>query len=138
MPYRVSSFKRIEKILETGPFDIPEFPRCVHRSHFLYELRWSQAGARINEMEASGWTISHVTLPERLWRNGIQVAYRLDSKPLGIPPAVRAPALGKPASNDDSGERPESRSERAERLFGTPKLTPANRDPELAPFELVP
>jgi len=96
-------YQRIEAILETGPFLCGT--RAVHRAHFLYTLRWSQAGARISEMNDLGWQIASLTLPEWQWQNGIRTAYRLDSKPL-------------PSSNDwyerEHGPRPSDKSKQDE------------------------
>ena len=75
------TYQRIEKILESGPF-IHGTSNLVHRAHFLYGLKWSQAGARIHEMNSAGWSIASVKLPRHLWQNGIETAYRLNSKPL--------------------------------------------------------
>lgn len=60
---RAESYARIERILETGPYVLP---RIVHRAHFLYELFWSQAGARVCEMNGLGWVITSVDLPKNL------------------------------------------------------------------------
>lgn len=76
----VEAYQRIEAILESGPFVCGT--RAVHRAYFLYSLRWSQAGARICEMNKVGWQIVSITLSESEWKNGIRTAYRLDSKPL--------------------------------------------------------
>ena len=73
-------YQRIETILERGPFVTGT--RAVHRTYFLYTLRWSQVAARICKMNKAGWQIVSVTLPESEWENGIRAAYRLDSKPL--------------------------------------------------------
>lgn len=77
---KAQAYQRVEAILESGPF-VPG-TRAVHRARFLYVLRWSQAGARISEMNDLGWQIASVTLPENQWQSGIRTAYRLDSKPL--------------------------------------------------------
>jgi len=76
----VEVYQRIEKILESGPF-VPGTSNLVHRAHFLYVLKWHQIAARIHSMN-SGWSIASVKLPKHLWRDGIETAYRLDSKPL--------------------------------------------------------
>lgn len=79
---RAESYAEIEKILETGPF-IPGMPRVFHRARLLYAPHWwSQCGARITEMNGSGWIITSVELPKNLWEHGIRTGYRLDSKPL--------------------------------------------------------
>jgi hypothetical protein len=77
---KADAYQRIEAILEKGPFVVGT--HAVHRAFFLYELRWSQAGARIHEMNSLGWRITSITLPENDWQDGIRTAYRLDSKPL--------------------------------------------------------
>lgn len=77
---RAESYAKIEKILETGPYVLP---RVVHRATFLHEPHWwSQAGARVSEMNDMGWIITSVELPKNLWRRGIRTGYRLDGKPL--------------------------------------------------------
>jgi hypothetical protein len=77
---KAEAYHRIEQLLEVGPF-VPG-TRAVHRGYFLYSLRWSQAGARISEMNHLGWTIASVLLPENEWQSGVRTAYRLDGKPL--------------------------------------------------------
>ena len=79
---KVEAYRRIETILQMGPF-IPG-TRVVHRAYFLYSLRWSQVGARIHEMNDTGWNIASVVLPESEWQSGIRTGYRLDSKPLPL------------------------------------------------------
>jgi hypothetical protein len=73
---RSESYRRVERILEQAGSN------GVHRAYFLYNLRWSQAGARISEMNDLGWTIEAVHLPESRWINGIKTKYILRSKPL--------------------------------------------------------
>jgi hypothetical protein len=73
---KADAYKRIEAILEKAG------ATGVHRAHFVFDLRWSQAGARISEMNDLGWKISSIALPENQWRDGVRTAYRLDSKPL--------------------------------------------------------
>lgn len=85
---KAEAYQRIEAILERGPF--VHGTRAVHRAHFLYALRWSQAGARISEMNDLGWQIASVTLPESQWQNGIRTAYRLDSKLLELKPLAES------------------------------------------------
>ena len=77
---KAEAYQRIEAILDEGPF-VPG-THAVHRAYFLYGLRWSQAGARISEMNDLGWTITSLMLPETEWQSGVRTAYRLDSKPL--------------------------------------------------------
>jgi hypothetical protein len=77
---KAEAYQRIEAILDEGPF-VPG-THAVHRAYFLYGLRWSQAGARISEMNDLGWTITSLLLPESEWQSGVRTAYRLDSKPL--------------------------------------------------------
>jgi len=79
---KAEAYQRIEAILDEGPF-VPG-TRAVHRAYFLYSLRWSQAGARISEMNDLGWTITSILLPEDEWQSGVKTAYRLDSKPLRV------------------------------------------------------
>src|SRR5262249_53882764 len=80
---KTEAYQRIEVILEHGPFVTGT--RAVHRAYFLYTLRWSQAGARISEMNDLGWKVSSILLPGRDWQSGVRTAYRLDSKPLKPP-----------------------------------------------------
>jgi hypothetical protein len=48
----------------------------VRREDLLYVHRWSQAGARINELEHMGYVIEHVSEPGEKF-----VTYRLLSEP---------------------------------------------------------
>lgn len=77
---KAEAYQRIEAILDEGPFVLGT--RAVHRGYFLYALHWSQAGARISEMNDLGWTIASVLLPESEWQSGVRTGYRLDGKPL--------------------------------------------------------
>jgi hypothetical protein len=77
---KIDTYQRIEAILEEGPF--VSGTRVVHRGYFLNDLRWSQAGSRISEMNDLGWKVASVLLPEDKWQGGIKTGYRLDNKPL--------------------------------------------------------
>jgi hypothetical protein len=59
----------------------------------ILRIVWSQASARISEMNDLGWQIASITLPKSRWRNGIRTAYRLDSKPLQIASPVKEKRL---------------------------------------------
>jgi hypothetical protein len=101
-PYRnfkqshFDSYKRIEAILEKAG------PAGVHRAYFLYDLKWSQHGARITEMNDLGWDIQPVRLPKSQWINGIKTKYVLRSKPLEVAPGqdwyVRTTGQERPSS----------------------------------------
>lgn len=77
---KAEAYSRIEKILEQAG------PRGVHRAYFVHTLYWSQAGARISEMNDLGWVIESVALPESQWVKGIRTKYVLRSKPLEVAP----------------------------------------------------
>ncbi len=100
--FRQDSYKRIESILEKAGAP------GVHRAHFLYDLFWSQAGARINEMNHLGWDIQSVPLPKSEWVRGIKTKYVLRSKPLEAPPGLdRYEVLkGKPRGSEDNSASP--------------------------------
>jgi hypothetical protein len=91
---RADAYQRIEAILDEGPFVAGT--RAVHRAYFLYSLRWSQAGARISEMNDLGWTITGVLLPESEWQSGVRTGYRLDGKPLSLSEDWYERQTGKP------------------------------------------
>src|SRR5437899_1083005 len=74
------SYQRIESILEKAG------AAGVHRAYFLYTLCWSQAGARISEMNDLGWRIRSVHLPQSQWVKGVKTKYVLESKPLEVAP----------------------------------------------------
>jgi hypothetical protein len=77
---RQDCYKRIESILENAG------AAGTHRAYFLYTLFWSQAGARINEMNHLGWNIESISLPKSEWVRGIRTKYVLRSKPLEVAP----------------------------------------------------
>jgi hypothetical protein len=70
------AYQRIESILESAG------KAGIHRAHFLYELHWSQVGARVKEMNDAGWFIESVPLPPEQQIHGIRTKYVLRSKPL--------------------------------------------------------
>ncbi len=78
---RQDSYKGIESILGNAG------AAGVHRAYFLYTLFWSQAGARINEMNRLGWDIQSVPVPKSEWVRGIKTKYVLRSKPLEVSPS---------------------------------------------------
>jgi hypothetical protein len=94
---KTEAYQRIEAILAVGPFLADT--RAVHRAYFLYELRWSQVGARISEM------------PDSEWRSGVRTAYRLDSKPVRVP---------RGSSESDYPRRTKGKAAAAMLLFGEP------------------
>lgn len=113
---KAEAYQRVEAILEQGPF-VPG-TRAVHRGHFLYTLRWSQAGARISEMNDLGWKIASVNLPESKWDNGIRTAYRLDSKPLTVKSVSTSKSQSsKPSVQSDYERREREECDRAMPLF---------------------
>jgi hypothetical protein len=77
---KAESYRRIEAVLENAG------SAGVHRAYFLYTLCWSQAGARISEMNDLGWVIESVSLPKSQWTRGIRTKYVLRSKPLEVAP----------------------------------------------------
>jgi hypothetical protein len=70
---KADAYQRIETILDEGPF-VPG-TRGVYRAYFLYALRWSQAGARISEMNDLSWTITSLLLTESDWQSNVRTAY---------------------------------------------------------------
>ena len=61
--------KILELLREAGP-------QGVRREDLLYVYRWSQAGARIHELERMGYVIEHFLVPGERF-----VTYRLVSEP---------------------------------------------------------